>query len=38
MSIETSIKNLKIWKNNISIEPIDGGITNQNFLVYYIRH
>ena len=33
MSIETSIKNLKIWKNNISIEPIDGGITNQNFLV-----
>ena len=34
MSIENTIKNLKIWKDNISIEKITGGITNQNFLVH----
>ncbi len=33
MDIESNIKSLKIWKNNISIKPIDGGLTNQNFLV-----
>ena len=33
MSIEANIKSLKIWKNDILIEPIDGGLTNQNFLV-----
>ena len=33
MNIELKIKNLKIWKNEITILPIDGGITNQNFLV-----
>tara|TARA_B100000029_G_scaffold516481_1_gene630145 strand:- start:95 stop:970 length:876 start_codon:yes stop_codon:yes gene_type:complete len=33
MNIENSIKNLKIWKDNIKIEKITGGITNQNFLV-----
>ena len=43
MSIETNIKSLKIWKNDISIEPVDGGLTNQNFLVtddqrkYFVR-
>ena len=43
MSIETNIKSLKIWKNDISIKPIDGGMTNQNFLVtdgskkYFVR-
>ena len=31
MSIEANIKSLKIWKNDISIEAIDGGLTNQNF-------
>ena len=33
MSIESNIKSLKIWKNDIFIEPVDGGLTNQNFLV-----
>ena len=33
MNIEANIKSLKIWKNDISIEAIDGGLTNQNFLV-----
>jgi len=33
MNIEANIKSLKIWKNDISIEPVDGGLTNQNFLV-----
>jgi len=33
MSIEANIKSLKIWKNDILIEPVDGGLTNQNFLV-----
>ena len=33
MSIEDNIRSLKIWKNDISIEPVDGGLTNQNFLV-----
>tara|TARA_B100000029_G_scaffold301075_1_gene293969 strand:- start:329 stop:1192 length:864 start_codon:yes stop_codon:yes gene_type:complete len=33
MSIESNIKSLKIWKNDILIEPVDGGLTNQNFLV-----
>ena len=41
--IESSIKNLKIWENPISLEVIKGGITNQNFLVtdgskkYFVR-
>ena len=33
MNIESNIKSLKIWKNDIFIEPVDGGLTNQNFLV-----
>ncbi len=43
MDIENSIKKLDIWKNQISIEVIKGGITNQNFLVtdgsskYFVR-
>jgi len=43
MSIEANIKSLKIWKNDISIKPIEGGMTNQNFLVtdgsqkYFVR-
>ena len=31
--IENSIKNLKIWKHQISLEIIKGGMTNQNFIV-----
>ena len=43
MNNELKIKNIKIWENEISILPIDGGITNQNFLVtdgfskYFVR-
>ena len=43
MEIQNSIKNLEIWNNEISIETIKGGITNQNFLVtdgskkYFVR-
>ena len=43
MEIQNSIKNLEIWNNEISIEAIKGGITNQNFLVtdgskkYFVR-
>ena len=43
MDIHNSIKELKIWENKISIEPIKGGLTNQNFLVtdgskkYFVR-
>ena len=33
MSIEANIRSLKIWKNDILIKPVDGGLTNQNFLV-----
>ena len=33
MSIEANIRSLKIWKNDILIEPVVGGLTNQNFLV-----
>ena len=33
MSNEVNLKSLKIWKNDILIEPVDGGLTNQNFLV-----
>ena len=41
--IENSIKNLKIWKHQISLEIIKGGMTNQNFIVtdgskeYFVR-
>ena len=31
--IENIIKTIPVWKENIKIEIIDGGITNQNFLV-----
>ena len=27
------IQSIPIWKNNIEIKTIDGGLTNQNFLV-----
>ena len=43
MNIEDRIKNLNIWKNKISIESVNGGITNSNFLVkdgeekYFVR-
>ena len=33
MNIKDSIKKLPLWKNEISIDSITGGITNQNFLV-----
>ena len=32
-NIESLIKSIPIWKENIKIQIIDGGITNQNFLV-----
>ena len=32
-NIEISIRSLPIWKNKIDIKTIEGGITNQNFLV-----
>ena len=31
--IETIIRSLPFWKNEINIKPIKGGISNQNFLV-----
>tara|TARA_Y100000590_G_scaffold461239_1_gene622376 strand:+ start:182 stop:1048 length:867 start_codon:yes stop_codon:yes gene_type:complete len=31
--IKNSIKKLKIWKDSISIDSIEGGLTNQNFLI-----
>ena len=37
------IKNIKFWKNEINISPVEGGITNKNFLVidgsekYFVR-
>ena len=43
MNIKDSIKKLPLWKNEISIDSITGGITNQNFLVtdgqkkYFVR-
>ncbi|GIS77289.1 MAG: hypothetical protein CM1200mP13_06480 [Candidatus Pelagibacterales bacterium] len=43
MNIKNSIKKLPLWKNEISIDSITGGITNQNFLVtdgqkkYFVR-
>ena len=43
MNIKDSIKKLQLWKNEISIDSITGGITNQNFLVtdgqkkYFVR-
>ena len=40
MNIEANIKSLKIWKNDISIEAIDGGLTNQNlaqFVGKYVK-
>ena len=33
MEFENKIKNLPIWKNLENIEPLEGGITNLNFLV-----
>ena len=41
--IENLIISLPLWNNNIKIKKIDGGITNQNFLVadnnikYFVR-
>jgi len=32
-SIEILIRSLPVWKGDINIKTIDGGITNQNFLV-----
>ena len=32
-NIQNIIQSLPIWKGNINIKTIDGGITNQNFLV-----
>ena len=32
-NIKKLIKSIPIWKGNISIEILNGGITNQNFLV-----
>ena len=37
------IKNISFWKSDITISPVGGGITNQNFLVkdgpkkYFVR-
>ena len=33
MEFENKIKSLPIWKNLENIEPLEGGITNLNFLV-----
>ena len=33
MNNESKIKSLPIWEGNIDIKPLDGGITNFNFLV-----
>ena len=33
MENENKIKSLPIWKGKIDIKPLDGGITNLNFLV-----
>ena len=39
----TLINNISFWKSNITISPVEGGITNQNFLVndgsrkYFVR-
>ena len=33
MEFENKIKSLPIWKNLENIEPLEGGITNHNFLV-----
>ena len=44
MNIKDSIRKLPLWKNEISIDSITGGITNQNFLVtddqrkYFVLH
>ena len=32
-NIEYMIKSIPIWKSNISINTLDGGMTNQNFLI-----
>ena len=32
-NIENSIRSIPIWNENIKIQTIDGGLTNQNFLV-----
>ena len=31
--IKDKIQSIPIWKNDISIKNLDGGMTNQNFLV-----
>ena len=35
--IENLIISLPLWNNNIKIKKIDGGITNQNFLLQIIQ-
>ncbi len=32
-NIENSIRSIPIWNENIKIQTIDGGLTNQNFLI-----
>ena len=32
-NIKDKIQSIPIWKNDISIKNLDGGMTNQNFLV-----
>ena len=32
-NIEKSIRSIPIWNENIKIQTIDGGLTNQNFLI-----
>ena len=42
-NIDQAISSIPIWQNKINISKIDGGITNQNFLVedglkkYFVR-
>ena len=33
MNYVNKIKALPIWKGNISLKPLEGGITNYNYLV-----
>ncbi len=32
-NIEKSIRSIPIWNENIKIQTIEGGLTNQNFLI-----
>ena len=32
-TLEQQIRELDFWKGGITLEPIEGGITNQNFVV-----